>query len=95
MKENDDEFEVRKLGDEEYYQELCKKLVEEANEVATAEKDYLLGELADVLECVKSIASHGEIGFNEVITKQEDKREKRGGFEKRLFLEWSTGKGGK
>lgn len=95
MKESGDEYETRILGKAEFEKELKKKLVEEAKELAKAPKEELLNELADVLELTKSIASHHKISFSKIEKFQEEKRKKRGGFKKKLFLVWSTGKAGK
>lgn len=90
-----DEYETRIMKDTEFEKELKKKLVEEANEVCEAPKEDLLNELSDVLQLVKSIASHYKITFKEITKYQAQKKTKRGAFIKKLFLIWSTGKGGK
>ena len=95
IKASKDNFETRILSDKELEKELKKKLVEEAKEVSQASKDSILNELADVLELIKSISSHFKIKFNQVEKYQTEKKKKRGGFEKKLFLIWSTGKSGK
>lgn len=95
IEESEGEYETRVLGEVEFERELKKKLVEESNELAKAPKEELINELADVLELTKSIASHYKIPFSKVEKFQEEKRKKRGGFKKKLFLIWSTGKAGK
>ncbi|HET7099286.1 MAG TPA: nucleoside triphosphate pyrophosphohydrolase [Patescibacteria group bacterium] len=87
-------YKTKILDDKEVEKELKKKLIEEAKEVEKATKDELLSELADTLELTKSIASHFKIPFGKVEKFQEEKRKKRGGFKKKLFLIWSTGKPG-
>lgn len=95
IKEFGDDYQTRVLGKAEFEKELKKKLVEESKEVEKASKEEVLNELADVLELIKSIASFFKIPFSKVGKSQEEKREKRGGFKKKLFLVWSTGKAGK
>ncbi len=95
IKESGGDYEVRVLGKTEFEKELKKKLLEESKELAIAPKEELLNELADVLELAKSLASHYKIPFPKVEKFQEEKRKKRGGFKKKLFLVWSTGKAGK
>ena len=95
MKASGDEWETRIMGSKEYEKELKKKLVEEAKEVESASREELINELSDVLELAKSIATHFKISFSKVEKFQEEKRKKRGGFKKKLFLLWSTGKPGK
>ncbi len=88
-------YQTRILGKAEFEKELKKKLIEESKELAKAPKEELLNELADILELTKSISSHYKIPFSKVVKFQEEKRKKRGGFKKKLFLVWSTGKAGK
>lgn len=95
IKATGDKGKIRVLGEKEYEKELKKKLVEESKEATKASKKEILNELADVLELTKSIASHYKIPFSKVEKFQEEKRKKRGGFKKKLFLVWSTGKAGK
>jgi len=95
IKGTGDEFETRVMGTKEFEIGLKKKLLEESKELAKAPKGELLNELADVLELIKSIASHYKIPFPKVAKFQEEKRKKRGAFKKKLFLIWSTGKAGK
>ncbi len=92
---NNGHYETRVLGDKEYEVELKKKIVEEAKELQNADDEELVGELADVLELVKSIAAQKGIEFSAVEEKQISKKEKRGGFDKKIFLEWSDQESGK
>ena len=79
---------TRVLDDEEYRIELHKKLLEEANEVISAKsKHETLLELADLYEVIKTIASLEDINMEEVIESSKVKKLKRGGFDKRIFLE--------
>ncbi len=95
IKASGNEYKIRILDKTDFEKELKKKLLEESREVIDAPKKSLLNELADVLEVTKSIASHYKISFNEVEEFQIEKRKRRGGFKKKLFLMWSTGKAGK
>ena len=72
------------LSDEEYLKELHKKLFEEANEFVEADAPE---ELADLLEVVYAIAKHKNISMEEVEKERVKKREKRGGFEDKIYLE--------
>lgn len=70
-----------------YSQHLNLKLLEECNEVSEAEsKESKIEELADVLEVIHEIANNIGVSFNEVEKIRVDKREKRGGFDNRIFL---------
>jgi len=86
------DFEAKTLSDKNFIQELKLKLVEESKELLSAPSNRLLNELADVLEVLKSIASYYHIPFGEIGKYQKKKRIDRGGFKKKLYLVWSTGK---
>lgn len=74
-------YEMRIADDNEYKAELIKKLLEEANEFAETPVEE---ELADVLEVVESLKKLLEyLNVEEV---RLSKKEKRGGFEKRIIL---------
>ena len=72
------------LSDEEYLNELHKKLFEEANEFVEEDSPE---ELADLLEVIYAIAKHKNINMKEVEKERVKKREKRGGFEDKIYLE--------
>lgn len=88
IKHNGEESVTKILAYEEYRKELYKKLLEEANEVInTQNKADTLEELADVFEVLKAIAELEGKNINDVIEIANQKRLKRGGFSKRIFLE--------
>lgn len=95
IKASGGEFKTRVMGSREFEKELKKKLLEEVNEAIKSKKDELPNELADVLEIIKTMASHYKISFKDIEKTQIEKSKKRGGFKKKLFLIWSTGKSGK
>lgn len=79
---------TRILNDEEYRGELYKKLQEETNEVINAKNtEDVVEELADVLEVLRSIAELENMNLDAIIEIANQKRLKRGGFKKRIFLE--------
>ena len=65
---------------------LLAKLLEEASEAAAASDDELPEELADVLEVVRALAAELGLSFGQVVQLADDKRERRGGFVRGLFL---------
>lgn len=79
---------TRVLDDNEYKNELEKKLNEEYQEVlgTTTSKDRL-EELADMLEIIDALAKLENNSLDNVIEIAKEKRLKRGGFDKRIFLE--------
>ena len=87
--EKDNETSItRTLSPEEYEIELYKKLNEECQEVMhSTSKDELIKECADVLEIIKAIAELKGESLETIINEANKKREKRGGFERRIYLE--------
>ena len=80
---------TRKLEEEEYKKELLKKLIEESKEALEAinNKDELTKEIGDVQEVIFAVIKAfklSDININELRVKR---KEKRGGFEKRMFLD--------
>ena len=84
---------TRILTDVEYEIELYRKLVEECKEVFEAENDNeTCKELADVLEVIRAIANVKGKSLEDIIKLANDKRDKRGGFSKKIYLEKSIKK---
>ena len=84
IKSNGENPKYRTLTDSEYLEELHKKLFEEANEFV---EDDSPEEFADLLEVLYSIAKVKNIDLNEVEKIRQQKHAKRGGFDKRIYLE--------
>ena len=77
------------LDDEQFSLALKEKLIEEAKELLEAKtQEEILNELSDVLELVESIAVNNKLIIAEVEKQKLARKEKRGGFEKKLFLEY-------
>lgn len=88
IESNGEKVVTRILNDDEYKEELYKKLLEESNEVINSKDlEETLEELADALEVLKSIAELNNKKLEDIIEKAEQKRSKRGGFKERIFLE--------
>lgn len=71
------------LSDEEYLRFVDAKLDEE---LAEYHKDGSIEELADLLEVIRAAATARGSSIEEVESIRARKAEKRGGFEKRIFL---------
>lgn len=80
------ECDVRILSDEEYIIKLKEKMIEEANEVLTADEKEIIAELADVLEIVEVIEKYYKIDHGIVEEKMRAKAVSNGKFEKKLLL---------
>ena len=75
---------TRILDEDEYLSELDKKLNEE---IAEYQEDKSIEELADVLEVMFAICEARGYSVEELMDVRNSKRDKRGGFEQRIF--WS------
>ena len=85
------DFKVRYMGKEETLDRLKDKLLEEAQEVFDAYHDpdvqHLKEEIADVIEVIDAILYHNDLSLAEVLEIRDKKKEKKGGFERGIFLE--------
>jgi len=72
-----------KLNNEDYLNELFKKLIEEVNEFT---KEKSKDELADVFEVIYAIMKSKNIDINEIEKIRFNKKLERGGFEDKIFL---------
>ncbi len=79
---------TRELDENEYKIELLKKLVEESNEALESidDKAELIKEIGDVHEVISAIIDIFELSENDINELRIKRKEKRGGFEKRIFL---------
>ena len=79
------ECKTRVLAESEIHEQLMAKLREE---VAEFEKQPNIEEIADIVEVLRALAIRLGSGMDEVEQVRIEKHRKRGGFEKRLFLEY-------
>ena len=75
---------TRKLDDEEFLKELNKKLQEEVKEYL---EDNNVEELADIVEVIYGILNSKNISIEEFEKIRKNKVDKRGAFNKKIFLE--------
>lgn len=88
IRANGNEFSTEILSDDDYKQALRDKLVEEAHEVAEANYDDLIIELADIYEVLDALMKTYNVEREDVIKKQEQRRLERGAFENKIYLVW-------
>ena len=85
------DYSVRYMEREETLERLKDKLLEESQEVFEAygqeDKTQLKEEIADVIEVIDAILFHNGISLQEVLAVRDEKKERKGGFEKGIFLE--------
>ncbi len=84
-------YSVKYLSQEETLEKLKDKLQEEVNEVFESYRKEdtvkLQEELADVIEVIDAMLYHNNCTLEQVLAIRDKKKEKRGGFEKGLYLE--------
>lgn len=86
IKSNNEEPITKILDDVEYKQELERKLKEELNETLESSGNDKIEELADMLEVMINLAKLEEKDLDDIINVCDEKRKKRGGFERRIYL---------
>jgi Uncharacterized conserved protein len=83
------EYEV--LEDDDYIKMLDKKLAEECKEVLSAlNTQDKIEELADLMEVVMAIIKYLKVDFKALENIRLEKRNRRGGFDSRIFLKSTT-----
>lgn len=89
IEQSGDRAKIRVLDEEEYKRALLEKVAEEAEEVLTASSDKkeLEKEIGDVYEVIDAVIQAFGLDREEIERVKADRKKKRGGFEKRLFLE--------
>jgi predicted house-cleaning noncanonical NTP pyrophosphatase (MazG superfamily) len=79
------------LDKEDFKMELLKKLVEEAQEVVGAKDDNkeLVKELGDILEVIDCLVKSFDLDKSEIERVKSERKDSRGGFDKKLLLEYT------
>ena len=76
-----------KLSSKRFIAELKKKFFEEGNELMRAKnKTEIEEEISDVLEVLMALAAGEKVSWDAIERKRKEKREKRGGFGRKIFL---------
>ena len=73
----------RVLNEEEYLEELDKKLLEEVNEFIETHNEE---EMADVLEVIEANINQRGMSIQKINEIKEQKKQKNGGFDHKIFL---------
>ena len=81
------EPDIRVMDQAEYLTSLLDKLLEEAQELKDARPEQRLEEAADVYEVLRGLCSALGFSMDDVAKAATVKREERGGFEQRVWLE--------
>ncbi|MFH1597843.1 MAG: nucleoside triphosphate pyrophosphohydrolase [Patescibacteria group bacterium] len=84
----------RILKKKEYEAKLIQKVEEEASGLTAAKsKQELTDELADVIEVIEEIKKVKKITDKQIKTARRKNMTKKGGFKKRIFLNWTSDTG--
>ncbi|CQR47513.1 hypothetical protein BN1058_01836 [Paraliobacillus sp. PM-2] len=76
------------LSDEAYRDSLYKKLLEEVEELIAADSSSeIIEEAADLLEVIEGLVKLNGSSIQEVEQVRANKKDQRGGFDKRIFLQ--------
>ncbi len=86
IRQSGNECEVVILSQAEYRQALRLKLIEEATEVAEANDNELVAELADLYEVIDALMASYGISGDRILNAQAKRRETRGGFTEKIML---------
>ena len=78
---------TRVLNKSEYKEELEKKLLEEYKEVIEATGSDRVEELADMIEVIRALGNLENTTIEKIINIANDKNDKRGAFNDKIFLE--------
>lgn len=87
--------EVRRIMDDnEFEQELLKKVKEEASALSMVRtREDLLDELADLLEVLDALKEYHQLTPEELRVVRVENQQKKGAFKERYFLHWSSDSG--
>lgn len=89
IERNGDSAKVHIAGNNEYFQKLKEKLLEEVKEFSKEETEE---ELADILEVIDAISDFKNFDKSKVLAIKESKAVKSGKFAKRIILERTKNK---
>ncbi len=85
-------YEFHTLDDQDFKRELINKVVEEAQECMGLEmnKDELVKEIGDLLDVIHELKKAFQISEKELEVAREISYRRKGGFERKIFLEWTS-----
>ena len=86
IRRNHLQCDITTMNEDEFRQALRTKLLEEAQEVAEADQNELITELADLYEVIDTIIATYHIDPEAVRNMQIRHRQERGGFTQRICL---------
>lgn len=89
MQKEGQTVEYNTLNKKEFIRALHAKLLEETNEFDPTDQK-VIEELADLLEVIEQLATELKIPMTKVLKAKDEKRQKNGAFDKKIFVETIT-----
>ena len=94
IKRNGGDYKINKLNQKLFEIELLKKVGEEASGLLSSKtKEELASELADIIAVIDEIKKVKHISSKQILKALKENFERKGGFNKRLYLFWSSDTG--
>lgn len=94
IKEAGGDYLCRKLNKKEFVLELAKKIGEESDGLVNAKnRKGFIEELGDVIDVIEELKKAVKVKPSEISKVRKNAQMKKGGFDKRLFLVWSSDTG--
>lgn len=94
IKQNGGGYSIKKLSQKAFIAELLKKVGEEASGLVSVKtKAELTSELADIIAVLDEIKKRMRISAKQIQKALKDNFQRKGGFNKKLFLLWSSDTG--
>lgn len=94
IKESGGKYLCNILSSKDFKKELLKKVEEEACGIKSSRnKKEIVSEVGDTLDVIDMIKKVFKISNTEIVSSRKKEFNKKGGFEKRLFLVWSEDTG--
>lgn len=94
IRANGSDCEVKILSDDDFVNELLKKVEEEARELSECQnRKEIIEELSDVIDVIEEVKKVKNISEEEINEAKIKSMERKGGFDKKLFLVWSSNDG--
>jgi predicted house-cleaning noncanonical NTP pyrophosphatase (MazG superfamily) len=85
------ECEVREVAHDEFKREIVRKVYEEASGVSNHDsREQLVKQLADLVITLDAVTEEYGISDDELDEAVKKSMEEKGGYEKRLYLSWSS-----
>ena len=94
IRRNGGDYKIKKLSQRAFEIELLKKVGEESSGlVVSKSKEELVSELADIIAVIEEIKKVKHITSKQILKALKENFARKGGFNRKLFLLWSSDTG--